>query len=200
MNLIHKQLNTGGMLKIQSQMISKQTWLVSQLTLPHGSLALAGRLALTLASPIIDQGKRPLAILSIGLTHQCQLHRSSWTNTCQLPETSNIVPDLPVFRAFFVGQGPWVASVEKLVELGWMEAMVRFLPIPWRIRWVWQCDRGIYFVVCWREPEGAPHFHIRHCIQFTSVLLWIQIQSYLSTFFFDFSWELCVWASIVKAW
>jgi len=72
-----------------------------QLTLPRGSLALA--LALTLASPIVDQGKRPLAILPAALTRQCQLHRSSWANACQLPETSNIVPDLPVFRAFFVG-------------------------------------------------------------------------------------------------
>ena len=87
-----------------------------QLTLPRGSLALA--LALTLASPIVDQGKRPLAILPVGLTRQRQLHRSSWTNTCQLPETSNMVPDLPVFRAFFVGRGPWVAGVEELVELG----------------------------------------------------------------------------------
>ncbi len=87
-----------------------------QLTLLRGSLALA--LALTLASPIINQGKRPLAILPVGLTHQHQLHRLSWANACQLPETSNMVPDLPVFHAFFIGQGPWVASVEELVELG----------------------------------------------------------------------------------
>ena len=41
----------------------------------RGSLALA--LALTLASSIINQSKRPLAILPVRLTRQCQLHRSS---------------------------------------------------------------------------------------------------------------------------
>ncbi len=85
-----------------------------QLTLPHGSLALA------LASPIINHSERPLVILFARLTHQHQLHRltMTWAYTYQVHQTSNIMLDLLMICAFFVGLGLWVASVVKVVELG----------------------------------------------------------------------------------
>jgi len=38
--------------------------------------------------------------------------------TRQVHQTSNITLDLLAIRAFFVGLGPWVASVVEVVELG----------------------------------------------------------------------------------
>jgi hypothetical protein len=59
-----------------------------QLTLPRprGSLALA----LTLTSPIIYHGKRPLGILLLGLTQQHQLHRLTMTWAYARQITSNL--------------------------------------------------------------------------------------------------------------